>query len=110
MTVYDRWHYEYFVAVLQLLIKDGELNKLSRKLMQPRMFFLVFLTFCMATLHTVHPSIHSKHLSYLIPVYCIDEMLVAVAKQTYVLLAASRFLGLPCCAAEQLMSLADTTI
>ena len=43
-------------------------------------------------------------------VYWIHEMLLAVAKQTYVLLAASRFLGLPCCAAEQLMSLADTTI
>jgi len=28
-------------VVLQVLVKDGELNKLSRKEMQPRMFFLV---------------------------------------------------------------------
>ena len=38
--------YEQPVAVVaaQILVKDGELNKLSRKEMQPRKFFLVFLT------------------------------------------------------------------
>jgi len=30
--------------VSQVLVKEGELNKLSRKQMQPRMFFLVFFT------------------------------------------------------------------
>lgn len=48
------------VFVLQVFLKEGVLNKLSRKVMQPRMFFLVqkkktsflyFSTYCVKSQH-----------------------------------------------------------
>jgi len=42
---HDHCSITHVSVVSQVLIKDGELNKLSRKEMQPRMFFLVCHSF-----------------------------------------------------------------